>query len=195
MNHPFVRTTARLSGCIAIATLAAAACSKEARDVLPRGQQPPDSAAASSAAADSSIGATSAPSGGSYVGVAYSSPPAGVKSIGGATLSGPDGGAGNYAFNHVTTPRGEMIWLDTVAAARRVVIAELPLPPLARDERLMIGSCDVRGRLDPRTIAIVIADSGATRFTKVRQAWRVDLHAARFDLIPVAGVVCEDPDA
>jgi hypothetical protein len=129
------------------------------------------------------------------VGLAYRALPAGVASVGGATLSGSGGATGNYAFNHVTTPRGEMIWLDTIAAAQRVVVAELPLPPLARDERLMIGSCDVHGRLDPRTIAIVIADSGATRFTKIRQVWRVDPHAARFDLIPVEGVVCEDPDA
>lgn len=160
-----------------------------------RNVPPTDSAIASTATPASADSTARAPNSKSYVGMTYASLPAGITSVGGATLSNSGDVRGNYAFTQVVTPRGEMIWLDTVAAAQRVVLAELPLPPMARDERLMIGSCDVRGQLDPRAIAIVIGDSGATKFTKIRQAWRVDLHAARFDLIPVAGVVCEDPNS
>ncbi|HEY4215502.1 MAG TPA: hypothetical protein VGM67_00105 [Gemmatimonadaceae bacterium] len=182
--------SSRTIGALAVlGAIGAAACHKD----VPRDTPPTDSAvttSASSAAADS---AARAPGSKSYVGLSYKNLPAGVTSTGGATLSNPGDVRGNYAFTQVATPRGDMIWLDTVTAAQRIVLAELPLPPMAHDERLMIGSCDVSGKLDPRAIAIVINDSGATRFTKIRQAWRVDLHAARFDLIPVAGVVCEDP--
>lgn len=162
------------------------------RDV-PRPAPAQDSTAAASGsepASPSAAGAT--PGSSSYVGLSYDTPPAGVKSVGGAILSGP-GVRGNYAFTHVETPRGEMIWLDTIGSSKRVVLAELTLPPLARDERLIVGSCDVAGRLEPRAIAIVVNQPGASKFTEIRQAWRVDLRAARFDIIPVAGVVCEDP--
>jgi hypothetical protein len=168
---------------------AAAACAKDVPHTTPT----QDSTTAAGGGQGADLPRAPAPNGSSYVGTTYSTPPNGVKSVGGATLSSGSDVRGNYAFNHVATPRGEMIWLDTIGATSRVVLAELPLPPLANDERLFIGSCDVAGRLDPRTIAIVVNQPGVTRFTEIRQAWRVDLRAARFDLIPVAGVVCEDP--
>ena len=86
-----------------------------------------------------------------------------------------------------------MLWLETLDGRERVVRAELRVPPLAADERLMIGSCDVNGRLDARVVAIVVAEPGVTRLTKIRQAWRADAQAGRFDLLPVAGIVCEEP--
>jgi hypothetical protein len=133
--------------------------------------------------------------GGSFVGLTYDSLPPGVKSVGGAILSNPGDARGDYAFDRVTTPRGDMIWLDTVAARSRTVRAELPIPALARDERVFISSCDAGGRLDPRVIAIVVNEPNVSRFTKVRQAWRADVHTARFEIVPVAGIVCEDPGA
>lgn len=42
-------------------------------------------------------------------------------------------------------------------------------------------------------VAIVVNEPGASRFTGIRQAWRADAGAARFDVIPVDGVVCEEP--
>ncbi|MEO6877277.1 MAG: hypothetical protein ABI205_02270 [Gemmatimonadaceae bacterium] len=167
------------------------ACAKDVRHTTPTN----DSATATDTVQGANLPRQQLPTGASYVGLTYNAPPAGVKSIGGATLSGPGTVRGNYAFNHVTTPRGEMIWLDTIGAPNRVVLAELPLPPLANDERLFIGSCDAAGRLDPRIIAIVVNQPGVTRFTEIRQAWRADPHLARFDLLPVAGIVCEDPDS
>jgi hypothetical protein len=57
----------------------------------------------------------------------------------------------------------------------------------------MLASCDVNGRLDPLVIAIVVNEASVTRFTKIRQAWRANPGSRRFDIIPVAGIVCEDP--
>jgi hypothetical protein len=56
-----------------------------------------------------------------------------------------------------------------------------------------MASCDVDGRLDSRVVAIVVNEANATKLTKVRQAWRADASNGRFDVIPVAGITCEDP--
>jgi len=129
---------------------------------------------------------------GRYIGVRHGPLPAGVSSLGGAVvrISGAE-----YTFTSVRTPTGDMVWLDALesGSAQKVVRAELRVPPLARDERLLMASCDVDGRLDPRVLAIVVNEANATKFTKVRQAWRVDAVNGRFDVIPVAGISCEDP--
>jgi hypothetical protein len=134
-----------------------------------------------------------------YTGLRYESLPRGFALHGGSVLPATNGA--DYDFVHVKTPRGDMIWLDSLGRATgaagatraKVVRAALPIPPLARDERLVMASCDVRGKLDPRVVAIVVDDANATRFTQVRQAWRVDFGAHRFDVLPVEGIVCEDP--
>jgi hypothetical protein len=135
-----------------------------------------------------------------YVGLQYDSLPGSFSYRGGSVLPRrPARRNAEYDFAHVTTPMGEMIWLDTIGAPvgrglrAKIVRAELKIPTLARDERLFMASCDVTGKLDPEVIAIAMTDSGATRFTKIRQAWRVNIPAARFELIPVAGIVCEEP--
>jgi hypothetical protein len=136
----------------------------------------------------------------SYLGLQYDSLPSSFTYKGGSVVARtPRGPAADYDFAHVMTPRGEMIWLDTIASApahgppTRMVRAELTIPPLANDERVFMASCDVEGKLDPLVVAIVVNEPNATRFTKVRQAWRANIRGARFDLIPVTGVTCEDP--
>lgn len=119
--------------------------------------------------------------------------PPGVKFQSGATIPNSD-----YVFRRVETPRGEMVWLDSVTqstsgGASRQLLTELRLPPLAPDERVMLASCDVSGRLDAFVVAIVVSEPNATRFTKVLQAWRADPHTRRFEILPVGGIVCEDP--
>jgi hypothetical protein len=143
----------------------------------------------------SGVGATS-----SHVGLRYDSLPAGFTYKGGSLIPpSPNGPAGEYGFSHVVTPRGEMIWLDTIGAASgraspsRIVRAELSIPPLAADERVFMASCDAGGKLDPLVVAIVVNEPNVSRFSKVRQAWRADVRARRFEVIPVNGVVCEDP--
>jgi hypothetical protein len=115
--------------------------------------------------------------------------PRGFKLEGGATIPNTD-----YVFRRVMTPRGDALWLDSMqqdgARTRR---AELSLPPLAADERVMLASCDANGRLDPLVVAIVVNEANVTRFTKVRQAWRANPKARRFDIVPLAGIECEDP--
>ena len=128
----------------------------------------------------------------SYIGMRYASLPSGFAYRAGSVIPRTDASA-RYALSQVETPRGAMLWLETLEGRERVVRAELRVPPLAADERLLIGSCDLNEKLDPRIAAIVVADSGAARLTKIRQAWRADLSAGRFELLPVAGIVCEEP--
>ena len=119
--------------------------------------------------------------------------PRGVKLEGGATIPKTD-----YVFRHVSTSRGDSLWLDSMSRSgkgtgARMRRAELAVPPLAADERFMLASCDVKGRLDPFVVAIVVNEDNTTRFTKIRQAWRANPRTRAFDIVPVAGIVCEDP--
>ena len=129
-----------------------------------------------------------------YVGLQHDPLPQGVKAEGGAILTGV---ASSYAFTRVRTPRGDMIWLDSIGDRRgdgnRTVRGEVSIPPLAADERLFMASCDVNARLDARVVAIAINEPSATKFTKIRQAWRVNERRGVFETIPIDGISCEDP--
>lgn len=115
--------------------------------------------------------------------------PRGFQLEGGATVPKTD-----YVFRRVMTPRGDAVWLDSMHRdGSRTRLAELALPPLAADERVMLASCDANGRLDPLLVAIVVNEANVTRFTKVRQAWRANPKAQRFEIAPLAGIACEDP--
>ena len=136
----------------------------------------------------------------SYVGLQYDSLPSDVTYKDGSVIP-PSARTHNAEFDlaHVMTPRGEMVWLDTLGAPvgkglrAKIVRAELTIPPLANDERLFLASCDANGKLDPSIVALVVNEPNVTKFAKIRQAWRVNIPAARFDLIPVTGITCEDP--
>lgn len=160
--------------------IVAIACNRETS----RDATPVDTAVTTSAAATPS--ASRAIRTGN-IGSTYKSLPTGVSYVDGAVLHS------GYDLAHVSTPKGDRVWLDTLDGASKTVVAELEVPPLAKDERLFMASCDVGNTLDPDVVAIVVAEPSSTRFTKIRQAWRVDLAAKRFDLIPVAGIVCEEP--
>jgi hypothetical protein len=143
--------------------------------------------------------ASSIPRSGKYIGTVHAPLPAGVTLVAGTVIADKFGHPSVFSFSHVRTPSGEMIWLDSAearagGATRQVVLAELPIPPLANDERLFMGSCDVRGRLDGSIVAIIVNEPKVSRFTKVREAWRADSRVRRFDLVPLEGVSCEDPD-
>ena len=134
-----------------------------------------------------------------YVGLRYEDLPKGFRYHAGAVITPSPAPGADYAFSQVSTPKGEMIWLDSLGASirngdrARTVRAALVIPPLAKDERLFMASCDARGKLDPMVVAIVVNEANASRFTQIRQAWRADAGASRFDVIPVDGVVCEEP--
>jgi hypothetical protein len=136
---------------------------------------------------------------GKYVGVVHDVMPAGVTLVGGSVIADRFGRPSVFSFAHVRTPTDEMVWLDSAEtrggnARRQVVLAELEIPPLANDERLFMGSCDIRGALDGSLVAIAVNEPHAARFTKIRQAWRADSRVRRFSLVPLDGVSCEDPD-
>jgi hypothetical protein len=172
----------------------AVACSRETRRAVDTAKA--DLGPNVDAPAATPAGATKA----SYVGLQYDSLPGDVTYKDGSVIP-PNARTHNaeYDLAHVVTPRGEMVWLDTLGAPvgkglrAKIVRAELTVPPLANDERLFLASCDANGRLDPTVVALVVNEPNATRFTKIRQAWRVNIRAARFDLIPVTGITCEDP--
>jgi len=135
-----------------------------------------------------------------YVGLRYEGIPRGFTYLAGSVITPtPANVRGDYAFSQVRTPKGEMIWLDSLGASigngdrARTVRASLVIPPLAKDERLFMASCDASGELDPMIVAVVVNEPGATRFEKIRQAWRADMSTGRFVLIPVDGVTCEEP--
>ncbi|HVX41538.1 MAG TPA: hypothetical protein VHB25_18410 [Gemmatimonadaceae bacterium] len=177
------------------AAVAVAACSKDAAR---------QSATRSSAPIDTAVVATQAPtpSAGrprSLAGLAYTSLPSGVSFISGAAIP-VSSGAPTFDVAHVKTPDGDHAWLQTAGpkiggTASHLVIADLTLPPMSSTESLVMASCDVNGKLDPTVIAIVTNEPNAKQLTKVRQAWRANTDAKRFDMIPVDGVVCEEPDA
>jgi hypothetical protein len=135
-----------------------------------------------------------------YVGLRYEGLPRGFAYLAGSVVTpSPAGTRGDFAFSQVRTPKGEMIWLDSLGAPirdggrARTVRAALVVPPLAKDERVFMASCDANGKLDPMIVAVVVNSSEAGRFSKIRQAWRADIAGRRFDVIPLDGVVCEDP--
>lgn len=134
-----------------------------------------------------------------YVGLRYEGLPRGFAYHAGSVITPSPPSGGDYAFSQVGTPKGEMIWLDSLGAPirngdrARTVRASLVIPPLAKDERLFMASCDVSGKLDPMVVAIVVSEPNGSRFTKIRQAWRADAAASRFDVLPLAGIVCEEP--
>lgn len=187
----------------AVSLLLAAACT---RGGSKSGDEPTDTAATASgtsspdAAQSGSAGATPLRPPTDYVGLQYDSLPAGFKYEGGSVIPrGTSGVDADYDFSHIMTPRGDMIWLDTIGAPTakglpaRIVRAELTIPPLAHDERLFLASCDVNGKFDSRVAAIVVDEPNVTKYTKIRQAWRVNPQSGRFDVIPVTGVTCEEP--
>ena len=184
--------SARVAGMTAVALLAAA-CTGGAD----RRSARVDSAVVAPAPTSSRAAAAAE---GDYVGLHYVALPANVRSEGGAVIPRENGDtAGDYDLARVRTPLGDMIWLDTLSAPAgrmrpsRVVLAVLRIPPLAADERLFMASCDVAGRVDERIVAIAVTEPGAARSTRIRQAWRADTRRARFDIIPIAGIACEEP--
>jgi len=135
-----------------------------------------------------------------YVGLRYEGLPRGFAYLAGSIITpAPAGARGDYAFSQVRTPKGEMIWLDSLGAPvrggdrARIVRAALAVPPLAKDERVFMSSCDANGKLDPMIVAVVVNNSEAGKFSRIRQAWRADLATGRFDVIPLDGIICEDP--
>lgn len=173
----------------------AVACSRTERQV-PQDTARADAATNVNAAAPKATTASKS----SYVGLQYDSLPSDVTYKDGSVIP-PSARTHNaeYDVAHVVTPRGEMVWLDTLGAQlgkglrAKIVRAELTIPPLANDERLFLTSCDANGKLDPSVVALVVNEPGVTKFTKIRQAWRANIAGARFDLIPVTGITCEDP--
>ena len=118
---------------------------------------------------------------------------------GGSVLMGPNGHPSAFVFSEVRTGRRTVLRLDSVVAGSprdrsRIIRAELSVPPLAADERLLIGSCDTAGHLDPALVAIIVGGSATTRYTQVRQAWRAQPAEGRFEIVPVRGITCEETD-
>lgn len=177
-----------------LVTIAFVACSKDAaRRAANESASSIDTAAVAQTPAQPPASARAA----SLAGLAYSALPPGVSFVSGAVIPA-SAGAATFDLAHVKTPNGDRLLLQTAGpkvsgAASHLVVADLALPPMGPNEQLVMASCDVNGTLDPRVVAIVTIEPGTARFKKVRQAWRADPDAKRFAIVPVDGVVCEEP--
>jgi hypothetical protein len=140
-----------------------------------------------------------------YVGIRYDSLPAKFTFVSGSLIPlTPGANSVSFDLDLVRTPRGQMVWLDSIVAVSprgrptRIVRAELKVPPLAADERLVMSTCSVDGRLDPRVVAIVVTSQSAAvdstaHLTAIRQAWRANAALGQFEVIPVTGITCDEP--
>lgn len=181
----------RVAGVLLTAGAVMAACSSD-----DAGQRSHDSTASAAGVVVSPAAFTSATR---YVGIRYDSLPRTFTFISGALIpNAPGTNTTSFDLDLVRTPRGEMVWLDSIIAVSdrgrpsRIVRAELKVPPLAPDERLVMSTCDVDGRLDPRVVAIVVVAPAETQATSIRQAWRADASSGKFEVIPVTGIACGD---
>lgn len=136
----------------------------------------------------------------SYVGIRYDSLPAAFTFESGAMLPKSAGAmSGAFDIGRIRTPRGDMVWLDSIvrvpgqARPSRIVRAELKVPPLASDERLVMSTCEIKESMDPRVVAIIVVKQDSTRAVTVRQAWRANVKSGEFDVIPVTGILCAEP--
>ena len=184
----------RIGSLVILTCAVLAACSGDAA----RG----DSHDSGASAAGTVVSAAEFSSATKYLGIRYDSLPPAFTFVSGALLPGASGaGAAGFDLDLVRTPRGDMLWLDSIVAVSprgrpsRVVRAELKVPPLAADERLVMSTCDVDGHLDSRVVAIVVIGPGVAQFPPVRQAWRANATTGLFDVIPVTGVACGQPES
>jgi hypothetical protein len=178
-----------------VLAIALAACSGETA------KRASDSGAS---AAGTVVSAAEFSSAAKYVGIRYDSLPPKFTFVSGSLIPiAPGANSVGFDLDLVRTPRGQMVWLDSIVAVSqrgrptRIVRAELKVPPLAADERLVMSTCSVDGKLDPRVVAIVVTNQSAAvdstaRFTAIRQAWRADATAGQFEVIPVTGIACDE---
>ncbi len=179
----------RTGGVVVIACAVVAACSSG--DI---GRRARDSASAAGVV----VSPAEFSSARKYLGIRYDSLPPTFTFVSGSLIpKGPGADGVGFDLDLVRTPRGDMVWLDSIVAVSprgrpsRIVRAELKVPPLAADERLVMSTCSVDDRVDPRVVAIAVVQSTATQYAAIRQAWRANAASGDFDVIPVTGVVCE----
>jgi hypothetical protein len=135
---------------------------------------------------------TAAP--GSYVGLRYNRPPAGLEEATGVLIDSLDGTA--YSLSWMKGRGGDMLWLnrqvgEEAGHPRWQVIAQLPIPTHAEGEQFVVGLCWRNGRRDSELSAVVLTED-TERYRTVRRVWRADRHAGRFEVASPAGVECEN---
>src|SRR4051812_47234214 len=124
--------TSRMLSIVGAAVLMAAACDRDAGSMRTASDRTGGAAATSGARGTRGDDARTKRQPASYLGLQYDSLPSSFTYKGGSVVPRtPRGPAADYDFAHVMTPRGEMIWLDTMASApahgppTRMVRAEL----------------------------------------------------------------------
>jgi hypothetical protein len=69
-------------------------------------------------------------------------------------------------------------------------------PKLMSEEYVAIGSCQLNGKPDSEIVALIKvtpSDQQQDLFTKIRQAWRINLKAEKIEPIPTKGLTCVNP--
>jgi hypothetical protein len=189
---------AAITAAIAGGAIVAGACSKD----QPKKLATPDTAVRAAGMPAPAFTPASPLDAPAYVGTRYDPMPAGISYEGGAVLMGKNGKPSSFAMTHVLTPRGAYMWLDSVLPTdgqnqihARIVRGELKLRPARPNETLLIGSCEVKGKLDASVFAFAERQFRSKRLSKIHDAWRADPTTGRFDVVPPKDVVCEDPGA
>jgi hypothetical protein len=70
------------------------------------------------------------------------------------------------------------------------------VPKLMSQEYVTIGSCHLNGKPDSEIVALVKitpSDQQQELFTKIRQAWRINLKTEKIEPIPTKGITCVNP--
>ncbi len=69
-------------------------------------------------------------------------------------------------------------------------------PKLMSEEYVAIGSCQINSKPDSEIVALVKVtptDQQQELFTKIRQAWRINLKTEKIEPIPTKGLTCVNP--
>jgi len=101
-----------------------------------------------------------------------------------------------YALHDVSTARGNRLLMTRLLgrdAANRPnyeILAAVSVPPLRRDELLLLSVCRLNGVRDVDIVAIARREDRA-ELSRVRAAWRATGWQATLEQLPVEGITCE----
>lgn len=143
-----------------------------------------------------------------YIGQTYRILPFGLQDLGGWLVGEPTGGR-FYNIAHVQTgglvtdtpqAQKQMLWFETSVppdsqgVISYQVLDAINLPPLKTSD-VLVGSagleCMRNGKRDPELVAIA-TNSDTDYLQQIKQAWRANRQAGKFEEIPPRDIVCNN---
>ena len=101
-----------------------------------------------------------------------------------------------YALHDVSTARGNRLLMtrllgrDATNRPSYEILAAVSVPPLRRDELLVLSVCKLNGVRDVDIVAIARRQDRA-ELGRIRAAWRATGWQATLEQLPVEGIACE----